>query len=174
MIEMDKVGRDYEFLRQCFAEVLEELGEGDVARVLSPGVNAQSVRPTQAAAQAQSIAFQLLNLAEENAAAQHQRARETAEGIAGSGDGWGRALHQLKQTGMTSEALAAAFSSIRVEPVLTAHPTEAKRATALGCHRELYLLLVKSENRMWTLFERHQLREEIKAVLERLWRAGEI
>ena len=174
MIEMDKAERDYEFLRQCFAEVLEELGEGEVARVLSPGVSAQSIRPTQAAAQAQSIAFQLLNLAEENAAAQHQRALETAEGIAGSGDGWGRALRKLQQSGITSEALAAALSSVRVEPVLTAHPTEAKRATALGCHRELYLLLVKSENGMWTPLERHLIREEIKAVMERLWRAGEI
>ncbi len=58
--------------------------------------------------------------------------------------------------------------------MLTAHPTEAKRATALGCHRELYLLLVRCENQMWTPLERRLLRDEIKAVLERLWRAGEI
>ncbi len=174
MKEMDKAGRDYEFLRQCFSEVLEELGESEVARVLSPAANAQSIGQTQAAAQAQSIAFQLLNLAEENAAAQHERALETAEGLAGSSGGWGRALQKLKQNAMTSEELAAALSSIRVEPVLTAHPTEAKRATALGCHRELYLLLVKSENQMWTPLERRLIREQIKAVLERLWRAGEI
>jgi phosphoenolpyruvate carboxylase len=174
MIEMDKVERDYEFLRQCFAEVLEELGEAEVARVLSPAHDAHQALPTQAAAQAQSIAFQLLNLAEENAAAQHQRAIETAQGLAGSSGGWGRALQKLKESGMTSEEIATVLPSIRIEPVLTAHPTEAKRATALGCHRELYLLLVKSENQMWTPLERRLIREEIKAVLERLWRAGEI
>ena len=174
MIEMDKAERDFEFLRQCFCEVLEELGEGAVARLLSPANGESSSLSTQAGAQAQSIAFQLLNLAEENAAAQHQRAIETAEGLAGSSGGWGQALQSLRQSGMSEEKIASALSSVRIEPVLTAHPTEAKRATALGCHRELYLLLVKSENQMWTPLERRQIREQIKAVLERLWRAGEI
>ena len=171
---MDKAERDFEFLRQCFCEVLEELGEGAVARLLSPANGGSSSLSTQAGAQAQSIAFQLLNLAEENAAAQHQRAIETAEGLAGSSGGWGQALQSLRQSGMSEEKIASALSSVRIEPVLTAHPTEAKRATALGCHRELYLLLVKSENQMWTPLERRQIREQIKAVLERLWRAGEI
>ena len=174
MVEMDKAERDYEFLRQCFREVLEELGEGEVARFLSPAELPPDVTQTQAGAQAQSIAFQLLNLAEENAAAQHQRSLEAAEGLAGSSGGWGRALQGLKQSGRRAEEIATALPSIRIEPVLTAHPTEAKRATALGCHRELYLLLVKSENQMWTPLERRLIREEIKAVLERLWRAGEI
>ncbi|HSH39650.1 MAG TPA: phosphoenolpyruvate carboxylase, partial [Chthoniobacterales bacterium] len=111
---------------------------------------------------------------EENAAAQHQRAVETTEGLAGTTDGWGRALQQLKERGMSGAEIAVMLPSIRVEAVLTAHPTEAKRATALGCHRELYLQLVRSENQMWTPLERRLIREEIKGVLERLWRAGEI
>lgn len=174
MVEMEKAERDYEFLRECFREVLQEIGERDVANVLaSPGETGAAIH-SQAAAQAQSIAFTLLNLAEENAAAQHQRAIETTEGLAAVTGGWGRALQQLKERGMSGAQIAAALPSIRVEAVLTAHPTEAKRATALGCHRELYLLLVKSENQMWTPLERRLIREEIKGVLERLWRAGEI
>jgi phosphoenolpyruvate carboxylase len=174
MVEMEKAERDYEFLRQCFCEVLQEVGESEVAQVISPAAGARAAIHSQAAAQAQSIAFQLLNLAEENAAAQHQRAIETTEGLAGITGGWGRALQQLKERGMSGAEIAAVLPSIRVEAVLTAHPTEAKRATALGCHRELYLLLVRSENQMWTPLERRLIREEIKGVLERLWRAGEI
>jgi phosphoenolpyruvate carboxylase len=174
MVEMDKAERDYAFLRECFCEVLHEIGESDVAAVLSPAGDARGAIHSQAAAQAQSIAFTLLNLAEENAAAQHQRAIETREGLAAVTGGWGRALQQLKERGMTGAEIAAALPSVRVEAVLTAHPTEAKRATALGAHRELYLLLVKSENQMWTPLERRLIREEIKGVLERLWRAGEI
>ncbi len=174
MVEMEKAERDYEFLRQCFCEVLQEIGESEVAEVVSSAAGAGAAIHSQAAAQAQSIAFQLLNLAEENAAAQHQRSVETAEGLAAVTGGWGRALEQLKKRGMSGAEIAAALPSIRVEAVLTAHPTEAKRATALGCHRELYLLLVRSENGMWTPLERRLIREEIKGVLERLWRAGEI
>lgn len=171
---MEKAERDYEFLRECFCEVLHEVGESGVAQVLSPAPGAGVAIHSQAAAQAQSIAFQLLNLAEENATAQHQRAIEATEGLAGITGGWGRTLEQLKQRGMSGAEIAAVLPSIRVEAVLTAHPTEAKRATALGCHRELYLLLVRSENQMWTPLERRLIREEIKGVLERLWRAGEI
>jgi phosphoenolpyruvate carboxylase len=174
MVEMDKAERDHEFLRQCFCEVLHEIGESEVAQVLSSAAGAGAAIESQAAARAQSIAFQLLNLAEENAAAQHQRSVEAREGLAGITGGWGRALQRLKNSGMTGAEIAAALPSIRVEAVLTAHPTEAKRATALGCHRELYLLLVRSENGMWTPLERRLIREEIKGVLERLWRAGEI
>ena len=73
MEEMEKAERDYEFLRQCFCEVLREVGESEVAEMLSPAAGTGAGVHSQAAAQAQSIAFQLLNLAEENAAAQHQR-----------------------------------------------------------------------------------------------------
>src|SRR4051794_22231306 len=96
MVEMDKAERDYDFLRQCFVEVLNELGEEEVARVLSPGDDHAAVVQSQAAAQALSIAFQLLNLAEENSAAQHQRATEREHGLAAIQGGWGQALQELK------------------------------------------------------------------------------
>ncbi|MEN8131841.1 MAG: phosphoenolpyruvate carboxylase [Pseudomonadota bacterium] len=87
---------------------------------------------------------------------------------------WGETLHHLQQAGLSNQRIAAELPSIRVEPVLTAHPTEAKRATVLEQHRELYLLLVKRENQMWTAQEQAEIRQEIKVVLERLWRSGEI
>jgi phosphoenolpyruvate carboxylase len=98
MEEMEKAERDYEFLRQCFCEVLHELGQSDVADVLAPAGAAPAAVQSQAAAQALSIAFQLLNLAEENAAAQHQRAIEATEGCRNHRR-WGRALQQLKERG---------------------------------------------------------------------------
>ena len=63
---------------------------------------------------------------------------------------------------------------MRVELVLTAHPTEAKRTIVLEHHRNLYLLLVKRENQMWTPYEQRAIREEIKTLLSLLWRTGEI
>ena len=61
-----------------------------------------------------------------------------------------------------------------MEPVLTAHPTEAKRPTVLDHHREFYLLLLRRENQMWTPSEQERIRQEIITILERLWRTGEI
>ena len=46
---------------------------------------------------------------------------------------------------------------ILVQPVLTAHPTEAKRAAILERHREIYLLLVERENPTRTPMEQAAL-----------------
>ena len=56
---------------------------------------------------------------------------------------WGFYLRRLKEAGWTAEQLAAALPHVRVEPVLTAHPTESKRVTVLEQHRGLYLSLVQ-------------------------------
>ncbi|MDX2166754.1 MAG: phosphoenolpyruvate carboxylase [Deltaproteobacteria bacterium] len=169
-----KVERDLAFLIGCFVEVLSEIGETALAARL-PWQSASSDEPLPPrAAQAYSMAFQLLNHAEENAAAQHRRATETLHGPTHEPGLWGQTLRQLAAAGLGGEDIAAALPAIRVEPVLTAHPTEAKRATVLEHHRALYLLQVKRENRMWTPDEQQGIRDEIKVVLERLWRTGEI
>jgi len=175
--EMEKISADFRFLKACFQEVLEECHEHELARLIGedleqPPANGQAW-PARAA-QVQSIIFQLLNMAEENAAAQGRRSREAESGFAGERGLWGRTLLRLKELGLTGREIADSLHGIRVEPVLTAHPTEAKRATILEYHRELYLLLVKRENQMWTPQERESIRGEIKGVIERIWRAGEI
>jgi phosphoenolpyruvate carboxylase len=173
-----KIETDLEFLMQCFREVLTSLGQEDIAGRLPwsgtgvPGPAADDFPPRLA--HAYSIAFHLLNMVEENAATQMRRASETANGLASEPGLWGQQLKQLLEAGHGAEDITTWLPWLRVEPVLTAHPTEAKRRTVLDQHRQLYLLLVQLENTMWTPAERHELREEIKTALERLWRTGEM
>ena len=171
-----KFNDDLNWLLDCFREVLESLGEADIARCLPwIGQEPSSDGPApERLAQAWSICFQLLNMAEENGAAQLRRAEEEDWGLWHEKGLWGDALHNLVQAGVEPAHIAQRVSELVVEPVLTAHPTEAKRATVLEQHRELYLLLVKRENRMWTPSERDKIRQEVLDVLERLWRTGEI
>ncbi|MEP6962052.1 MAG: phosphoenolpyruvate carboxylase, partial [Acidobacteriota bacterium] len=63
---------------------------------------------------------------------------------------------------------------IHVQPVLTAHPTEAKRTAVLERQREIYLMLVERENPTRTPMEQAALQRQIQAAIERLWRTGEI
>src|SRR6185369_9661886 len=63
---------------------------------------------------------------------------------------------------------------IRVQPVLTAHPTEAKRTSVLERHREIYLMLVERENSTRTPMEQATLERRIQTATESLWRTGEI
>ena len=170
-----KIHDDLAFLMQCFREVLEELGEEHLASNL-PWINQVRVdlAPNPRLCQAYSIAFQLLNMVEENVAAQIRRSRESEIGLAGEPGLWADHLHELRQAGISETAIAAQLNKIRVEPVLTAHPTEAKRLAVLEQHRALYLLMVRRENRMWTPQEQEAIRNEIKVTLERLWRTGEV
>lgn len=173
----EKIHADLAFIMGCFREVLEELGEHTLAERLPwpredqiPTIVDQPHRT----AQAYSIAFQLLNMVEENASVQLRRQVEAKGQLADVSGLWEQNLQRLKQRGLTDQQIAAHIGSIRVEPVLTAHPTEAKRATVLEHHRRLYLLMVKRESQMWTPSERQEIREVVKVELERLWRTGEI
>jgi phosphoenolpyruvate carboxylase len=172
-----KIRRDLDFLMTCFREVLEELGEHAVAASLPWTGHAVACADSTASArlpQAFSTAFTLLNMVEENAYAQNHRQLQTEGRLAFQSGSWERTLRIFAERGLAPDAIAAAIPDVHVEPVLTAHPTEAKRATILDHHRELYLLLVQRDNQMWTLPEQEEIRNHIKAVLERLWRTGEI
>ncbi|MDK2972946.1 MAG: phosphoenolpyruvate carboxylase [Candidatus Sumerlaeota bacterium] len=173
-----KIEDDFAFLIERWREVLAECGEPEVAASL-PWTPESERRPAPAnkasrELHALSIGFQLLNLVEENAAIQGRRARERHEGYANENGLWQHNLEELRRNGLAAEDIAAALGSILVQPVLTAHPTEAKRPTVLHIHRNLYLLLLQLENQMWTPLERREIQEQIRATLERLWRTGEI
>jgi phosphoenolpyruvate carboxylase len=170
-----QLDRDLRFLIECFAEVLRELGHGDLAEWLPwRGASTPPGAPPPRLSQALSIAFQLLNMVEENAAADVRRAREREENLQAEQGLWAHQLERLKNRGVRPEQVAAMISQVCVEPVLTAHPTEAKRLSVLEVHRELYALLEKHNATDTTPLEKARTRDDIKAGLERLWRTGEI
>ncbi|WP_404383129.1 phosphoenolpyruvate carboxylase [Caenispirillum salinarum] len=175
-VDFEKIQRDYAFLIDCFREVLVESGDAPAARLLDPataGDAAQDADPERVI-QAASVAFQLLRMVEENANAQSRRVLQQEGRLQEDSGSWEQTLRGLGARGLDAAAVADAVDAARVEAVLTAHPTEAKRQTVLEHHRALYLLLVGRENTMYTDQEREALRDRIKASLESLWRTGEI
>lgn len=173
----EKIDADLSYLMECLREVLKELGEDDAARFLpwQEGGGCHDLNaPPPGIEQAYSIAFQLLNMVEENAAARTRYLREIEHGLSDEPGLWGQQLARLKAQGFTGDQIAEFLPRVRIEPVLTAHPTEAKRPAVLEQHRAIYRLLADRENGSPTPSERHAIREEIKVVLERLWRTGEI
>ena len=177
IIDFEKAERDFIFLLQCFQEVLRDLGEHKLADHLpwqNAGMPLENYPNTERALQAFSIFVQLLNMAEENAAAQNRRLLEAENGLSHLTGLWGKTLMRFKELGIPESTICSMLPEVSINAVLTAHPTEAKRKTVLEQHRELYLLLVKRENQMWTPLEQLDIRNEIKVVLERLWRTGEI
>jgi phosphoenolpyruvate carboxylase len=173
----EKIEQDLHFLIGCLEEVLTSLGHADLAALLpwtGRQLPAEIERLPSQTGLVYSIAFQLLNLVEENAAAQMRALREGELGVTAEPGLWGQALAHLSEGGMGGAEIAERLHGIRVEPVLTAHPTEAKRLSVLDQHRAIYELIQQREHAMLTPTDSRRLHSETKAALERLWRTGEI
>ena len=168
---LDRFDADLQFVATCLREMLDELGEGGLAaRVPWTDGPLQTGALDGRAPQVLSIAFQLLNLLEEVAA---KAAREEREALGESEPGhFSAVLRDLRASGLSAAEVAAAVGRVAVEPVLTAHPTEAKRATVLEQHRALQSLVERRASSGPLALV--ALRNETKAALERLWRTGEI
>lgn len=175
---LEKIRNDYEELLGLFKTMLTSIGEKDLVESLSTRKELSEKDLSQIKdeklVQAIGLSFELLNLVEQNAATQYRRKIETQFGIDAIRGSWGETLLKWKSEGVKEEEIADLLPKVNVIPVLTAHPTEAKRVTVLDIHRELYLLLVKKENSLWTDNERKLIQEDIVSLLERWWRTGEI
>lgn len=174
-----KTRDDLHFAMLCYKEMLTDLYENEIANIIqnssSESIENISLKVAdEKLIQALSIYFQLTNLVEENSAAQFRRNLEKEIGIPAIRGSWGETFTLWKEQGLSEDEMIDVISSINVMPVLTAHPTEAKRVSVLELHRELYLLLVKNENTIWTATERNTIKEKIKFLLERWWRTGEV
>ncbi|WP_221030710.1 phosphoenolpyruvate carboxylase [Actomonas aquatica] len=163
-------------LTNGFAAVLRRMGETELADVL-PWVGAKAEQAgdfKRSLGQAYSIAFQLLNIVEERTAARVRRRREIKSGPQAEKGLWADNLAHLCDLGLNEDQILEVLRDVTVEPVLTAHPTEAKRATVRELHKEIYRLINAHENTDYTPRELARLRHHIETRLESLWRTGEI
>ena len=175
--KIEKVYNDLEFLLVCLKEVMIESGETELANNIpwiSTIVDFQSKTFTGKHLQLYSTCFQLLNIVEVNSAVQNRRKIEGGKSMAEINGLWSYNLKLLKEKGFLPEEIAAQLPKIHVEPVLTAHPTEAKRTVMLEHLRNLYLLMVQRENKMYNGLEQEQIRKNIKIELHRIWRTSDV
>jgi phosphoenolpyruvate carboxylase len=176
-LELKKWDSDFHFLIDLNCRMLRRIGAGDLAALLDQAFSSAPVVASNLpvrGAQALSMAFQLLNMAEENTANQLRRMREIASGPGSEAGAWPYQLQRLCEASFGELDIRRALSTIYVQPVLTAHPTEAKRPSVLERHREIYLKLVEREQSTKTPMEQRVLEEHLEDNLERLWRTGEI
>jgi phosphoenolpyruvate carboxylase len=109
------------------------------------------VREAHQLAHAFSLFFQLVNLCEERARERHLTSKTTVP------MSLRHLFGELKAAGVTEKQLQAVLNELEVEPVLTAHPTEAKRRAVLNQLSRL--------TQQW---------DDPDEVLEALWQTEEI
>lgn len=164
-----------ELLREALIGVVARY-EPDVARALKGerGHEPMSTRLLARTIQAQAIWFQLLAIAEQN---RDMRRRREVERLGSHADVRGSFAHVFRaavEAGLDAKQVREALCSLRIRPVITAHPTEAKRVTVLERHRRIYLRLFDLESPRWTEREREDLTRAISDEIELLWLTGEL
>ena len=131
-----------------------------------------------------SLYFRLVNLAEERElvreARQAERARERGAGRrgpdagGGADDSLGAAIDWLRRSGVDDEAIEAELGRLRISPVLTAHPTEARRRTVLIALRRIERLLGRLADREIVADEDRDVRRRLREEITLLWRTADL
>jgi phosphoenolpyruvate carboxylase len=150
-----------------------EKGDEAAGSALSAEIDALDIDRAEDLANAFSLYFQLINLAEERDSVRRLRqAQRTA--AAPAEDSPEGAVEWLLDRGWPSGRIEALFGRMQVEPVLTAHPTEARRRTVLmalqRCRRQLEIL----EDPLLTPSEDAEARRRLREEIALLWRASAV
>ncbi len=164
-----------ELLSGLLLELVRER-QPEVESVLRGERNAASLSPELLARtlQVQGIWFQLLSIAEQNAAMRRRRQVEIERGYDQLRGTFAQVITGAAAAGVSSQEMAELLGVLRIRPVITAHPTEARRVTVLEKHRRVYRRLVDLESPRWTPRERQALVDGLRNEIELLWTTGEL
>lgn len=161
---------------QAFFELVEEVRqlskrarEGDeaAASALSERIAGLDTRQSTNLARAFGHFLMLANVAEQYHRVRRRRERRRAGSV--QPGAFDEALPRLVQQGVSPAALAALLSKLRVELVLTAHPTQAIRRTVQHKHRRIAQALAEREDADVTPMERSAADATLEREILSLW-----
>ncbi len=156
-------------------------GGGGAAGSGEPGAGEQAAGAAQAlidswplqraeeVARAFAVFFHLVNLAEEY----HRKRMMSRAGSAQqpAPDGVGSAVSVIEAAHGAAYAQAM-LAGLEIRPVLTAHPTEARRRSTVRAIRRISALLEQQDDPRTSAAERSEVRRRLLEEVDSLWRAG--
>ncbi|MDA0225980.1 MAG: phosphoenolpyruvate carboxylase [Proteobacteria bacterium] len=126
--------------RRAEAQPEDASGAAEVKGELEGQLDALDIEQTLHVVRAFSYFSHLLNIAEDA----HQHRRRRAHAAAASPHRPGSlpvALERVQAAGVDGAQILKWLARARISPVLTAHPTEVKRQSVIGCEREIARLV---------------------------------
>ena len=126
------------------------------------------------ALQAYGMWFQLLTITEQISNEKRLRLIETEIGHDGVPGTFAQIVSQAANEKVSAKEIQGILNNMSISPVITAHPTEAKRVTVLEIHHRIYMLLKKLERENMTAYDRDNIKQDIHDEVDLLWLTGEI
>ncbi|MEA2518025.1 MAG: phosphoenolpyruvate carboxylase, partial [Chloroflexota bacterium] len=132
-----------------------------------------------------SLYFRLVNLAEERelvrearraerSAARHDAGHRSGGDDRPPDDSLPAAIAWLRRSGADDASIAGSLRALRIQPVLTAHPTEARRRTVLIALRRIDRLLGRLADRDVVADEDRDTRRRLREEITLLWRTADL
>jgi len=159
-----------ENLRRLAKESRQDAQSG-VIRQIEAQVQELTLAQASDVAHAFSLFFHLVNLAEERQRIRRLRAYEPHE--AGAPRSLRHTFSELRRQQVAPSAVARLLKSMRIEPVLTAHPTEAKRRSVLNHLRRISRTLEQLDSGAGD-DEATALSQALDPWVEALWLTSEV
>jgi phosphoenolpyruvate carboxylase len=189
-------GRDFDADEDLLAEVLDEVvwrsdGEevlelhnravtlsrairdgGDAADRLAELVAELDLDRSEVLVRSLTRWFQLLNLAEDNDRVRRLRRRDAAEAPKPRRGSLHEAIAGLARRGVTADEVQVLLRRAELRPVMTAHPTEARRRTTLEKLERVFRVLRELDERPDADIE--AARRQLLATVQELWGSDEL
>ena len=118
--------------------------------------------------------FQLVNLAEERHRVRTLRKRERAARGGILDDSVAEAVRRIWRTGRGLDDIVERIGRLSIAPVLTAHPTEARRRTLLVALRRCHRLVERLDDPRLTPDEDRDIRRRLREEISLLWRTADL
>ena len=141
---------------------------------LEAELDALELADAEAVITAFSLYFQLVNLAEARARVRALRRRERSAREGLLDDSVAEAIARLRRAGRSEGDLDAIFEGLSITPVLTAHPTEARRRTTLVALRRCAALLERFDDPRLTPSDDREIRRRLREEITELWRTSDL
>jgi phosphoenolpyruvate carboxylase len=123
-----------------------------------------------------STYFSLINLAEESY--QHHQRRKQLRQMTDKDTLWtgsfDATLRELRDQGINPSQLQTLLDQLAYIPVITAHPTEAKRRTIMDAQRRIFISNEELSDTRLTKTEREQLVDKLESQIQILWKTDEV
>src|SRR5581483_3571265 len=121
-----------------------------------------------------SVYFQLVNIAEQHHRIRRKRYYELHTPDEPQQGSLAATLRKLKHAHIPRAQLQRALDHLEIEPVITAHPTEAARRTLLEKHRRIADLLTAFDAAEISPRQRAELHTQLAAEVESIWQTDEV
>ena len=139
---------------------------------LAADLDAVTVSDAEVLIRAFSLYFQLTNLAEEKQRIRRLRKRQRAAPRGVIDESIAAAFLELRREKTSAAEIGQLVDRLSIAPVLTAHPTEARRRTLLVALRRVYRLLDRLDDPRLTPAEDADVRNRLREEISILWRTS--